>query len=145
MNIIAVRLRRNHSARLRHFLAKEGFAIFKTEILTREISRDDESEKDIDGSLDEIVYLDEGTCFYECIYNGQHWPESFYEIIEKLENGLTVMIIPKKGIKKKYAIWGTFYGSNNNKFVGFSIKGDVSLSSPGFTKAIYGVTFSFKL
>ena len=37
--------------------------------------------------------------------------------IEKLENGLTIMIIPKKGIKKKYAIWGTYYGSNNNKFV----------------------------
>ena len=37
--------------------------------------------------------------------------------IEKLENGLTVMIIPKNGIKKKYAIWGTFYGSNNNRFI----------------------------
>lgn len=37
--------------------------------------------------------------------------------IEKLENGLTVMIIPKKGIQKKYIIWGTNYGSNDNKFV----------------------------
>ena len=37
--------------------------------------------------------------------------------IEKLENGLTVMIIPKKGIRKKYAIWGTHYGSNNSKFI----------------------------
>ena len=37
--------------------------------------------------------------------------------LEKLENGLTIMIIPKKGIKKKYVIWGTYYGSNNNKFV----------------------------
>ena len=37
--------------------------------------------------------------------------------IEKLDNGLTVMVIPKKGIKKKYAIWGTHYGSINNKFV----------------------------
>lgn len=37
--------------------------------------------------------------------------------IEKLENGLTVMIIPKKGIQKKYAIWGTHYGSNNSKFI----------------------------
>lgn len=92
MNIIAVRLRRNHSARLRHFLAKEGFAIFKTEILTREITRDDESEKDADDSLDDtIVYLDEGTCFYECIYNGQHWPESFYEIIRKLEGDPAVI------------------------------------------------------
>ena len=37
--------------------------------------------------------------------------------IEKLENGLTVMIIPKKGIQKKYIIWGTNYGSNDNKFI----------------------------
>ena len=37
--------------------------------------------------------------------------------IEKLENGLTVMIIPKKGIRKKYAMWATHYGSIDNKFV----------------------------
>ncbi len=37
--------------------------------------------------------------------------------IEKLENGLTVMIIPKKGIQKKYMIWGTHYGSNESSFV----------------------------
>ena len=37
--------------------------------------------------------------------------------IEKLENGLTVMIIPKKDIQKKYVIWGTKYGSNESKFI----------------------------
>lgn len=37
--------------------------------------------------------------------------------IDKLENGLTVMIIPKKGIEKKYIIWGTNYGSNDSKFI----------------------------
>ena len=37
--------------------------------------------------------------------------------IEKLENGLTVLIIPKKGIRKKYAMWATHYGSIDNKFV----------------------------
>ena len=37
--------------------------------------------------------------------------------IEKLKNGLTVMIIPKKGIQKKYIIWGTHYGSNDSKFI----------------------------
>ncbi len=37
--------------------------------------------------------------------------------IEKLENGLTVMIIPKKDIQKKYIIWGTNYGSNDSTFV----------------------------
>ena len=37
--------------------------------------------------------------------------------MEKLENGLTVMIIPKKGIQKKYIIWGTNYGSNDSTFI----------------------------
>ncbi len=37
--------------------------------------------------------------------------------IEKLENGLTVMIIPKKGIRKKYVMWATHYGSIDNKFI----------------------------
>ena len=37
--------------------------------------------------------------------------------IEKLSNGLTVMIVPKPGMKKKYMIWGTNYGSNDNKFI----------------------------
>ncbi len=36
--------------------------------------------------------------------------------IEKLENGLTIMIIPKPGIQKKYIIWGTNYGSNDSEF-----------------------------
>ena len=37
--------------------------------------------------------------------------------VEKLENGLTIMIIPKKDIQKKYVIWGTKYGSNESTFV----------------------------
>jgi len=37
--------------------------------------------------------------------------------IQKLENGLTVMIIPKPGIQKKYMIWGTNYGSNESRFI----------------------------
>lgn len=37
--------------------------------------------------------------------------------IEKLENGLTVMIIPKSNIQKKYIIWGTNYGSNDSNFI----------------------------
>ena len=36
---------------------------------------------------------------------------------EILENGLTVMIIPKPGMKKKYMIWGTHYGSLENEFI----------------------------
>lgn len=37
--------------------------------------------------------------------------------IEKLENGLTVMIFPRQGIQKKIVMWATNYGSNDNKFV----------------------------
>lgn len=37
--------------------------------------------------------------------------------IEKLENGLTIMIIPKKDIQKKYVIFGTNFGSIDNNFV----------------------------
>lgn len=50
----------------------------------------------------------------QVIYNSKV-KETLY--LEKLSNGLTVMIVPKKGIQKKYIIWGTHYGSNNNKFV----------------------------
>lgn len=37
--------------------------------------------------------------------------------IEKLENGLTIMIIPKQGTQKKYIMWATNYGSLDNKFI----------------------------
>ena len=37
--------------------------------------------------------------------------------IEKLENGLTVIIIPKEKTKKKYVIWGTHFGSIDNHFI----------------------------
>ena len=37
--------------------------------------------------------------------------------IEKLENGLTVMIIPKPNTKKKYITWGTNFGSIDNHFI----------------------------
>ena len=37
--------------------------------------------------------------------------------IEKLDNGLTIMFIPKENVKKKYIIWGTHYGSNDSKFI----------------------------
>jgi len=37
--------------------------------------------------------------------------------IEKLENGLTIIIVPKQGTKKKYVIWGTHFGSIDNRFV----------------------------
>ena len=36
---------------------------------------------------------------------------------EKLENGLIVMIIPRKNIRKKYIIFGTNFGSIDNKFI----------------------------
>lgn len=37
--------------------------------------------------------------------------------IEKLDNGLKVIIIPKKETNKKYVIWGTNFGSNDNRFI----------------------------
>ena len=37
--------------------------------------------------------------------------------VEKLDNGLTVMIVPKKGEQKKYIIWGVNFGSVDNKFM----------------------------
>ncbi|MDR0978474.1 MAG: insulinase family protein [Lachnospiraceae bacterium] len=37
--------------------------------------------------------------------------------IEKLKNGLTVMVLPKKDMQKKFVIWSTNYGSIDNKFI----------------------------
>ena len=37
--------------------------------------------------------------------------------IEKLNNGLTIMIIPKHETTKKYIMWATNYGSLDNKFI----------------------------
>lgn len=37
--------------------------------------------------------------------------------IEKLENGLTVIIVPKQNTSKKYIIWGTHFGSIDNRFI----------------------------
>ena len=39
------------------------------------------------------------------------------EYIEKLENGMTVIIIPKPELDKKYVIWGTHFGSIDNRFI----------------------------
>ncbi len=37
--------------------------------------------------------------------------------IEKLENGMKIIIIPRKNTKKKYVIWGTHFGSIDNHFI----------------------------
>lgn len=37
--------------------------------------------------------------------------------IEKLENGLTVMIFPRQNIQKKFVMWATNYGSIDNLFI----------------------------
>ncbi len=37
--------------------------------------------------------------------------------LEKLDNGLTIMVIPKPNTLKKYIIWGTNFGSIDNKFI----------------------------
>lgn len=47
--------------------------------------------------------------------------------IEKLENGLTVMIIPKPNTKKKYITWGTNFGSIDNHFIDPKTKQEVQI------------------
>ena len=37
--------------------------------------------------------------------------------IEELENGMKVIIIPKSNLDKKYIIWGTHFGSIDNRFI----------------------------
>ena len=37
--------------------------------------------------------------------------------IEKLDNGLTVIILPRKTTQKKYAMWGVNFGSIDNHFI----------------------------
>ena len=37
--------------------------------------------------------------------------------LEKLDNGMTVIIIPKPNLDKKYIIWGTHFGSIDNRFI----------------------------
>ncbi len=37
--------------------------------------------------------------------------------IEVLDNGMKVIIIPKPNLDKKYAIWGTHFGSIDNRFI----------------------------
>lgn len=36
---------------------------------------------------------------------------------EKLSNGLTVIMIPKAKLKKKYITWGIHFGSIDNQFI----------------------------
>lgn len=36
---------------------------------------------------------------------------------EELENGLTIMLVPKNTTNKKYVIWGTHFGSIDNHFI----------------------------
>ena len=37
--------------------------------------------------------------------------------MERLDNGLQVIIIPKQDIQKKYIIWATKFGSIDNTFI----------------------------
>ena len=47
--------------------------------------------------------------------------------MEKLENGLTIMIVPKNTTNKKYVIWGTHFGSIDNHFIMPNTKEEVSV------------------
>lgn len=47
--------------------------------------------------------------------------------IEKLENGLTIMIIPKANTRKKYIMWGVNFGSIDNHFIDPKTKEEVKI------------------
>ena len=47
--------------------------------------------------------------------------------IEKLDNGLTVMIVPRETTNKKFVIWGTHFGSIDNHFVVPNTKEEIIL------------------
>lgn len=49
------------------------------------------------------------------IIENKYIKEKLY--IEKLDNGLTVMIMPRKNVRKKYIIFGTNFGSIDNTFI----------------------------
>lgn len=46
---------------------------------------------------------------------------------EVLENGMKVIIIPKHNLEKKYIIWGTHFGSIDNRFIMPNTKEEVSI------------------
>ena len=41
--------------------------------------------------------------------------------------GLRIYVMPKKGFSKTYAIYGTHFGSVNNRFVPIGAKDDISV------------------
>ena len=47
--------------------------------------------------------------------------------IEKLDNGLTVMIIPKGNTRKKYITWGVNFGSIDNHFINPKTKEEIKI------------------
>ena len=47
--------------------------------------------------------------------------------MEKLENGLTVMIIPKANTRKKYIMWGVNFGSIDNHFISPTTKEEIEI------------------
>ena len=47
--------------------------------------------------------------------------------MEKLENGLTVMIIPKANSRKKYIMWGVNFGSIDNHFISPTTKEEIEI------------------
>lgn len=49
------------------------------------------------------------------ILESQRIKEKAY--IEELENGMKIIIIPKPNLDKKYIIWGTHFGSIDNRFI----------------------------
>ena len=49
------------------------------------------------------------------VFNNKRIDEKVF--IETLENGMKIIVIPKENTNKKYIIWGTKFGSNDNHFI----------------------------
>ena len=62
----------------------------------------------------------------EKIVNDLLQEELYYE---KLENGLEVYFMPKKGFTKKYAVLATNYGSNDLEFIPINEKEKMTVNA----------------
>ena len=77
----------------------------------------------------------------EKIVNDLLKEELYYE---KMENGLDVYFMPKKGFTKKYAVLATNYGSNDLEFIPINEKEKIVVNAgtrASYTSGYHGMYF----